>query len=411
MNIFTIAYRNVFRNKRRSLLAGLAIFIVAIMFIFLFGIIDGFKKDLTYNIYTYMAGEVRMRHKDFDKYELLNPLSLGIAPAGEIINQVAGMDNIRILSPRVRFQTGIYREGKTYTAQGIGVDFEQEKMYQDLNKYLVSGRIPVAGEKEVLMAEGLAKEVNVGIDDKVTFFAQTRGRGSNAFTLKVVGLIKFPVAGFNNNLFLAPLDRIQYYLRMGDSITEICIKLKNHNELEKFVNSVRSMINKNNWVNIEAKSWKEIGPYYTLMMITDITYNYMTFIFFFLGCTVIIGVTIMIVYERTKEIGTLSAIGMSTGEIIKLFFLESLIIGVISTVAGVIVGIGITLPISYVGLDFSSYLGEFALEISPVFYPVINIRYVLIVLFYGILVTAISSFLPARKVAKVEPVEALREIN
>jgi putative ABC transport system permease protein len=139
-------------------------------------------------------------------------------------------------------------------------------------------------------------------------------------------------------------------------------------------------------------------------------YNFIALFFFILGTTVIINTTMMVIYERMREIGTVSALGMKPGEIVRLFFLEAFFISLIAAFVGALVGTGIVLAISRNGLDLSRMLQGLDMEVSPVIRPRLSLRSTVFVFLYSVAVASLASFLPSRRAARIQPVEALRSI-
>ncbi len=410
MKLREIAFRNIRRNTRRSILSLSAIAIASLTFVFLFSLLGGMKADLAENLHTYYTGEVRIRNSEYSKYDYLNPLHLNVSSPEEVIELVENNAAVDLVSPRVQFGTGIYREGNTFPAIGMGVDFTRERKYQDLERNLVEGTVPSNGRNEALIAKGLSEEIGIGVGDKMTLLTKTMRGGTNAITLTVTGIVSFPVAGLNGRLFLAPLDRMQYFLRMNEGATEILLKLAPEEESAETAERLTAVFKRAGREELIAESWRNMSETYSAIQIGDTVYTIMAFLFFILGSTVIINTTMMVVYERTKEIGTISAMGMTGPEIVKLFFLEAFFISVIGSALGVILGIGITIPIAHTGLNFGDAMEGVDMEMSPVFYPVLNLRSTVFVFFYSTIVASLASFIPSRRAAKIEPVEALRMI-
>ncbi len=116
----------------------------------------------------------------------------------------------------------------------------------------------------------------------------------------------------------------------------------------------------------------------------------------------------MTIYERTREIGTIAAMGMEGSRIVRLFFLEALALGTIGSLAGVLAGIGIALPLSVTGLDLSAAMEGVDLEVSGTLRPALSLRSTLLVFVYAAAVAGLASLLPAARAARIRPVEALR---
>ncbi len=410
MKLGKIAWRNIRRNTRRSILSMSAVAIAAMTFVFLFSMIEGMKQDVAYNLQTFVTGEVRIRHSEFEKYKHLNPLHLGIEDYTEVTARLEGMDAVASISPRIKFPTAIYKEGNTYRAQGQGVDFEREAEYQEIAQYVVKGRLPRNGENEVLVASGLAKEMNLDIGDNFTLLTQTRGRGMNAITFKITGLSHYDFDGLNSSFFQAPIDRVQYFLRMDNSVSEILMKLKDGYSAEEFAARLDSELPGWGRPQLEARMWKDISQTYSFVMMADAIYFIIALMFFLLGSTVIVNTMMMTIYERRKEIGTISAMGMTGPEVVRLFFLEAFYIAVIGSFTGVLLGIGFTYPTTIYGLGFSEAMQGVDFEMSTVLKPVLNLKSTIFVFIYSTFIASVASFIPSRKSAKIEPVEALRAI-
>ena len=116
----------------------------------------------------------------------------------------------------------------------------------------------------------------------------------------------------------------------------------------------------------------------------------------------------MVVYERMKEIGTIAALGMTGGEIVRLFFLESFFLALMGSAAGVFVGSVITALTAVFGIDFGSALRGVSIEVSNIIYPALKARTILNIFTFSVAVASAASLLPSRKAAKIEPVRALR---
>lgn len=407
MKLGTIAFRNMKRNIRRTALSVTATAIAAMCFVFLFSILVGLKQDMRYNLQSYYSGEVRIRNPEFDRYEQLNPLFFDIPDAMVRVDAIQSAFPEVLISPRITFPAAIYTEEENIPSMGVAVDMEREQAFQSLEELVVAGRVPRMGENELLLTPGLLEDAGLEVGDTVTMFAQTRGRGSNGFSMEVVGVVKYPVSALNKSYFVAPLDRLQYFLRMGDGVTEVLVKTGDNRSLE-LERALNAMIERDDWGEVHATSWLNIDSTYSMLAMADISYTIMAMIFFLLGATVIINTTMMVIFERTREIGTIAAMGMTGRQILLLFFLEALFIVIIGSLVGVAVGSGITYQVGKVGIDFGVAMDDIDWEFSPVFYPVLTWATVIRVFIFSTLVAGLAALFSTRRAAKINPIEALR---
>ena len=407
MKLSVIAFRNVFRNGRRSLLSIVAIAVAAFSITMLFSVLEGIKVDVRHNSWNYETGEVRLRNADFDRYEHLNPTQYVVPDYARIVERLQAKPSVGEVSPRVNVPGAAFRDGRQIAARGMGVDLELERRYQDLESIVAEGRLPEPGTSEAILGVGLARDLGVEVGGQATFLTQTRLRTSNAFTVDVVGLADFPMAGLSRSAFILPLDAAARYLRMGDGVSEILVKSAG-GDLEALTSDVRDAVSESGVEGLNITQWTEVSGGWAYLQMADVVYSIIAFIFFILGSTVVINTTMMTIHERTGEIGTLGAMGMHGSELVRLFFTEAAYLGLAGSFIGVLMGIGVTIPLQHIGIDFGEAMEMANMDISSVLYPVLNLRSTLVVFLYSSAVAMAASVLPARRAAKLKPVEALR---
>ena len=278
-------------------------------------------------------------------------------------------------------------------------------------RYLAQGNLSLVREalreRALLLGTGLAAQIGVEAGDRLTLFTQTALNSSQAWTFDIVGLVGFPIAAMSDTTLLLPLDQAQRFLKMdgSDGVTEVLVRLVPGAVVEEVLPRVQSVLAGR---ELSVRSWKEASPMVALLEAAVAIYNVVGGVFFLLGSTVIINTTMMVIYERMREIGTVAALGMTGAQIQWLFLLEALFISFAFSALGVVVGIAIIIPLSIVGLDFSQAMEGVDIAISGVLYPVLSLRNTLVVLLYSTVVAGLASLIPTRKAAKIDPVEALR---
>lgn len=416
MKLWNIALRNIFRNGRRSVLSVLAVAVAAMSITLLFALVEGMKEDIRHNAWNYESGEVRLRNSQFDRYEYLNPVHY-VLPEYKVVLQelqeFGPMPEVATFSPRIHVNAAAFRGERRILAHGIALDLERERRFQDLDDLVVAGRLPEPGRAEALLGSRLARELGVELGDAATFLTQTRVRGSNAFTVDVVGIASFPVAMLDRTTFIMPLDVAAGYLRMGDAVSEILIKAdgRSGDELAERINAELAPRHAGDEYlegQLQAVSWTELSSGYRFLRIADVVYSIIALFFFLLAGTVIINTTMMTVHERTQEIGTLGSMGMRGRELVRLFFTEAAYLGLAGSLVGVLLGAVIAWPLGIVGIDFGAAMEMVDMDISTVLYPVLNFRSTVYVFAYSFVVAVLASFPPAVRAARLRPVDALR---
>ncbi len=404
-----IAARNVLRNGRRSILSILAVAVAALAITLVFSILEGMKEDMTRNEQNYYTGEVRIRHRDFDRYEHLQPVHYVVSDYSSLMEELRELPEFGTASPRITVPAVAFRGERRIVARGLGVDMALEREFMDLDAVVAAGRLPEPGTSEALVGVGLAERLGVDIGDTATFLTQTRRRASNAFTVDVVGIAGFAAGGLDRNTFLLPLEAAARYMRMGDAVSTILLK-SGGGESRALAESVDALLARRGRGEVSAAHWTDVSEGYAYVQFADFAYNFMALFFFALGATVVVNTTMMTVHERTHEIGTLAALGMRPREITRLFFTEAAYLGFAGSLAGVLLGIGLVIPLQSIGIDFGSTTEMMeGITISSVLYPVLNVRSTVGTFVFSFAVAALAGYIPARRAAKLKPVDALRE--
>ena len=433
MRLWRIALRNVARNKRRSLLSGSAITVATLSVVLGFSLLGGMLGDMVSTTLTYDSGHARVRHAEYGRYETLSPVHLAVTGAGALAARLQELPEVTGVLPRVRFAGAIYREDRNHGAFGLGLDFAREievarARRPQMGKAAGSaagspsleefarawqldvhgGSLPRAGEREVLISAAQADELGLAVGDRLTILTRTAVLSTQAWTFTVSGVIGTPTGGLRGML-LAPLDTVQRFLKLtaADGVTEILLYTGSEQEVPGLTAALAEGLPDGD-PGLAVQAWTETSELFSTLQLTTWVFNILALFFFLLATTAIVNTTMMVVFERTKEIGTIAALGMTGGQISRLFFLESLFIGIAAALAGVALGSAIVLPLSQAGIDYSAAMEGVELNMSDVLYPRLDARSTVVVFCYAIAVTAAASYWPARKAARLHPVEALR---
>ncbi|MFP4510118.1 MAG: ABC transporter permease [Spirochaetaceae bacterium] len=407
MKLHAIALRNVFRNGRRSALSLTAVAVAAMSITMLFSVLAGIRDDVRQNSWNFESGEVRIRHGMYDEYEYLNPIQYMVDDYETLIAALLDIDGVQAVSPRVSVAGVTIQNSREFASLGMGLDPDREQEYQDLSRLVASGRLPEAGQNEAIVGIRLARELDIEVGDSFTVLTQTRARASNAFTLDVVGLADFPLGGLSSSAYILPLDRAQHFVRSRGGVTELLVK-GGGRDTEGLHAAVEDRLAALGREELNATPWTVASGGYAYLQAAGPIYSMIALVFFVLGSTVIINTTMMTVHERTREIGILSALGMTGRKLVRLFFTEGAFLGLAGSAAGVLVGTAIALVLGRTGIDLGASMELVDLDISNVLYPSVNFGTLLFVFAYSSAVATAASYLPSRRAAKLSPVEALR---
>lgn len=402
MKLLPIAIRNVKRSGQRSILSGFAIALSTLLCIFMVCFIMGVVDDYDAMLLNYSTGMVQIRDRLYYEYDYLNPVQYYVrdeaAARAEALNTKGAVQAVS----RIHIPGKLYFNDSEMNGYGLALDFQNEVM--DFEGMLVEGRYPEESSREMVIGAKLAEKHGLEPGDKITVLTGTAARGSNAMTFMVTGIIAFPNTVMTE-WFLIPLDRGQKLTGMKGGASEVLLYLEDMKMAEAAATDWESRLPD----YLEARSYSDLNLMFNYMRLGKFIYFMMAGFFVLLGCTVIINTMMMLVFERVREIGILSAMGFTPKEVSRLFFLEALFISIISAVIGMTIGAWLVYKTGQVGLDIGSMdlMDNVDIDYPMVFKPVLSIRAIVMSAFMAIGITSAVAYIPARKAAKMEPVDAL----
>lgn len=426
MNPVVLAWRNMWRNRRRTILSLVAISMATMTVIMLFAFIDGMKADMSRNLIDFYNGEVELRNDEFGDYEHLQPLHLSVADAETIL---ATLDREPIVSSAVARLGGggaVFRDEQRIGLQVTGVDFTREERYSEISAYVASGDYQAVVDGRAVGdgapdADGRGPQVTPAVvgsrvlermgvaqGEIFTVLVRTAQRSTNAMTFEATAIADFPVGMLNEVAVWVPLERAQRLFQMPGQASQIFAKVAPGTGAEEAVAAITSAVG-GRADGLEIRHWSQMETTYSFMELAEFMYQIIGIVFLLLASTVIVNTTMMVIHERRREIGTFAALGMQPGALVRLFFTESLIVGLIGATIGLVAGVGFSALLGVVGIDFGAAMEGVDFEISPVIRPVVNLRSSLLAFGYAIVVTAITTYLPTRRITRIEPVAALRD--
>jgi putative ABC transport system permease protein len=410
MKLARIALRNIGRNSRRSILSVTATAIATMSMVALVAYVNGLSADMNKNVADLVTGHVQVRATDYERFEQLNPLHLRVQRYRDLLALLDAEPEVAAAVARLSLPVGIFRGEENVGAQVMGVDIARERTFMQVDRIVASGRLPNAGMNEALVGRTLAKKLGAGLGDHITLLSSTMRRSSNALTVEIVGLAAFPVASMDGLRLILPLDRAIALARMDDSVTEVLVKAKDEGRITALGRRVDAVLAEGGWEGLRARTWYEANYMLSFMKLADIAYFVISIVFFLLASTVLVNTTMMVVFERTREIGTVGALGMKGGEIVRMFLLEALALAVLGALAGVLLGLAIAVPLALVGIDMKSLVQGMSFEVSNIVFAKPKLLDTLLIFVYAVAISCAAAYLPAHRAARIQPVEALRAI-
>ncbi len=416
--LIKIAFKNLFRHKLRTFISIIAIAFAVMIVVFARGYIVGMIDSYFADHIQYYSGHIKIVDREYQQQERLLPLNYpvdGLAGQGlnELMDSLKGIKNVEMVIPRLKFGAMVSTGSELVTMSGWGVNPVQEFQFTNIEDQLVEGRMVQPGQREVVMGTGLLAKLNLLVGDKVTILSNTAFNSLKGVTFKIVGRLASGLKLLDQIVFYLPLDQAQRWLYMDGQTTELLLVTSNRGLVDQVLPEVKELLADHGAADrYLALGYRESSDLVPLMELAKVIYNQIYIFLVLLASIVVINTMIMIVKERTKEIGMMSALGLESKNILQLFIIEGAIMGIIGSLIGALTGSILTGYLALTGIDFGSALAGFSSEImfNSIIYPVSSTANSVFAFFLGIIVVTIACMIPARRAAKLEPTEALREI-
>jgi len=417
--LWNLAKKNLSRSKIRTSVSIIAIAFAIFAVVFARGLISGVLESFFENHIHYKAGHIRVIDKEYKLKERLMSLNYtldGFNGKGykEMSEKIRSVEGVEQVVPRLKFGAMVSLEDELVGMIGWGVDPAEEIKFMGIDKNITEGRMVQEGNKEVVMGAGLLKKIGREVGEKVTILYSTPFGSFKGSTFQIVGKYQSDIQGMNDKLFFLPLGQAQRILEMPGEVTELLLITSNRDKAASVLPGLNELFSQ------EDESGKYLlqlwNKGYDLIELFDFAvkmYNSIYVFIIILACFVLVNTLIMIVNERTREIGMMSALGLKGSEILYLFTMEGAIIGILGSALGAVMGGIITRVFSVVGIDYSAAfegVDSTVWLMSPIYYTVFSLENLVFCFTLGVVIVTIACIIPARKAARLEPTEALRQI-
>jgi putative ABC transport system permease protein len=411
LDILRISIRNLARYKRRSLLVALLISI-GVLAVQVFVATSGSYKSLIISQITdAMLGQIQIHKKGYLVSVENVPMNLnmkqhGVSIIGEILKQ---MPEVESYSPRIRLGAMISNYVETTNLRVYGIDPAKEyKTVPLLPKRVMNGSADLA-PGQMLVPQILAKGLKLKVGDPVVIIATNKDGSVNGRQFTVGGIVESAPGPGGRDGYINISDAAEL-LRMDEmEISEIAVHVKHFDRLGDVFTRIDSRlakeVNPEGRPKFEVHTWESLAPFANIAKMIDLMSVFVRIMLIAIVLISVMDVMIMSVYERTREIGTLSAIGTAPGKILAMFVTEGALLGLF----GVVVGNALSLAAIY-AIGMSRYTFSFGMKEGFVLDPSMRWEDVLFVSLVVILVSVLGSLQPAFKASRVEPIKALKSV-
>jgi len=403
--LWQLALRNIWRNRRRTLLTLSAMVVSSALLILCLGVFSGMLKDMLASATEQYFGHLVISAKGY-QYDRDMFANFSAATYFQALQQ----PQIQGVSPRLRSFGLLSHRNNSSPVELLGVLPERERQVTSLHEHLQSGAYLQANDQNgAVIGAGLAKRLAVKPGDQLIFVTQAADGSIGNDLLQVRGIFSTGDQGHDNALALVPLAWLQQLLALPGTLHEISVRVENPLQAATLGKGVRQQLPD----SLEVLDWGQMLPEMREVVASyDVSRMIIVTILYIATGLGILNTFFMSVMERTREFGVLMAVGMRPGQVRVMVLLETLAMGVIALIVGVSLGVLLSLYMAYVGIDLSGSLTPITYAggtILPRLHAVLETANILVPAVVLLLVCLLAGFLPANRAARMQPVVAIRE--
>jgi len=398
-----LASRSLTRNKRRSLVTGIAIGFGVVALVVLQGFVNAAVQSIMENNVLSRVAPIQVFKAGYLGSD--DPLKMTLREDPELMNRIRAVPGVTAVAPRLDFD-GMLSNGSESTMFAATV-FDPALEYKVCPKratYFAKGGRPLGQDDNNGALVGKAMAESLGLQPGSTVIIQAAGAhpGVNALDLSVVGFLPSGHPAESKRVATVELRFAQELLRMKGSVTEYVVGVGNVKEADEIAQRIRKTLGG----AYQITTWKDMDPLaVNRTKMFQVIFGFIAVILFFLVATGIMNTTMMSVHERVREIGTMMAVGVRRRSISLLFLWEAVLLALASAALGAAVGVTIIAYLAIGGIAGGAPGAD-----KVLMFPHVGPAFVVGVMAFTVVGAALSALLPAWKASRLRPVEALRAL-
>ncbi|HRJ55366.1 MAG TPA: ABC transporter permease [Anaerolineales bacterium] len=404
-NYLKMAYRNLGRHRRRSILSGLALAVGTALLMFIAAFFEGEMRSSMETTLRLDSGHIQIRDADYDPDKLSVAWEYLIENPDQAAAQIEALDQVQTATPRL-IASGIVSirdESAGVQIMGIVPGSEANDPYRN---GLVAGSFLAADDREgILIGYPLAESLALNVGDQINLLVNTSDGDVDEQQFTVRGIFTTGTTAYDKGIVFLPLAKAQSFSGAENRASMIFILLKDREMADEVAAAIQGG-------GYQVKTWSELNE--LLVLINDFSNAYifiLNLIVLGVTATVIVNTLLMSVFERTREIGILTAIGMKGRQIITLFLTEASLLAFGGIAFGSLLGWALSAYFGSVGVYFGDLGISGGMLLQDRIYPYLTLNATINLIVTAFIITVLASIYPARLASRMEPVEALHGAN
>jgi ABC-type lipoprotein release transport system permease subunit len=346
------------------------------------------------------SGHIQVRDAEYDPDKLSVAWEYLIENPEQVAAQIETLDQVQAATPRLMASgiVSVRDDSSGVEIMGIVPESEANEPYRQL----VAGDFLTADDREgILIGYPLAQSLELQVGDPLTLLVNTSEGSVDEQQFTVRGIFTTGTTAYDKGIVFLPLQKAQAFSGAQNHASMIFVLLKDREQADLVAAAIPGQ-------SFQVKTWEELNE--LLVLINDFSNAYITMInLIVLGvtATVIVNTLLMSVFERTREIGILSSIGMKGRQIVSLFLAEASLLALGGIAFGSLAGWALAAYFGRVGIYFGDLGISGGMVLPDRIYPFLTLESAVNLIITAFIVTLLASLYPARMASRMEPVEAL----
>jgi ABC-type lipoprotein release transport system permease subunit len=403
-----LAWRNIWRHRRRTLIVVLAIGLGLWMMMLYDGLIDGFKQAIYGNAIQVLGGNIQVHAAGYSDQAGQTPL-LPLADDTAVVKAAQAQPQVRAATRRITTGGMVTNRKGAFGISIVGVEPEQEQPVSLIAQHVSAGRWLNAADRDaILIGKGLAVAMNAQVGDRVSLAGKATHDQMRTRTMTVVGIYDVGLGDIEKRTAYISLGEAQELYSLSGQATAVAIVLQQIGQEDAVLSAIRPGL-----PGYEYDTWATSFPdLETAVNTKGAVMDVFGVIIMVIAAIGILNLLLMAVFERTREIGVLGALGFKPRQISILFILEGAMMALVGVAFGVALGLLFNGALSQVGFDMSAYtsMTEYMALISGKVYPTLGVNNLLGRGLTVLIIAVLASFYPAREAAQNEPAKSLHYV-
>jgi len=406
-----LAWRNLWRNKRRTLITISSICFGLVLALVFIGLGDGTYGTMIESAARLGSGHITLENPG---YRMSLSTRLTLHSINEVVKRFKGLREIEGWAPRILGQAMLSTSYGSVGAAFIGIDPEREKGTTLFIEKIIEGTYLEDSEgRGALIGSKMAERLKVSIGSKMVITANNLQGEIAGELLKVVGIFETGSEMIDGYVFQIPLDRARKLLGMNqEEVTQLAIFLDNQRDTDRVIEKLKQ--NLSHFKEVAVLSWREVMPELASYVELDGSSNYIfQIIIFIIIAAGILNTILMSVLERQFEFGVLLCLGMNPLNLLFLVLTEALLLGLLGVATGSVLGLACNHYFTVKGFNLTLLTSEdvdiSGVALDPVLYANLYPEHLIITVVLVFLMTILVGIYPAVKAARSIPIEVLKK--